>query len=295
MGMAPGAFGPPGSYGAPGIFGGAEVVWVRPYFEDESAYVIDRSHLDEIVPFDYDFEASPRFWLGYVAPSGVGGRLRYWNLDNAFTTSAVANEEVEAFAYSDGQVLTRRLDGDRGDTAFARHGLDLQTFDAEALQQLRLWDVLVLGGAGLRYARIDQDYLIRFTDPQGPQVEMLHHHDFEGLGPIASLELWRPLGGLGFWLYGATRGSVLFGEVDQQIRESTGGQVFVERRDDVDEAIAIGEASVGLQWVANWIYNTNVFLRGGWEGQYWHGAGNANSTDGAMGLQGASLGIGLIR
>jgi hypothetical protein len=294
-GMAPGDLGPPGSYGVLGVLAGAEAVWIQPFFEDESAFVIDRSHLDEIVPFDYDLEASPRFWLGYMTPSGVGARLRYWNFDNAFTTSAAATEQVEAFAFSGEAVLTRRLDGDPGDAIFARHGVDLQTLDAEVLQQLRLWDVLILGGAGLRYVQMEQDYLIRFTDPQGPQVEMLHTHGFDGVGPVGSLEMWRPLGSWGFSLYGATRASVLFGEVDQQIRESTGGQVFFERRDDVDEAIAIGEASLGLQWMTPWIYSTNFFLRGGWEGQYWHGAGNANSTDGSMGLQGASLSVGLIR
>lgn len=278
-----------------GLYGGVELLWIKPHFEDESAFVIDGSLLDQIVSFNYDHEVSPRFWLGYIGCGGLGARLRYWDYDNVFTTSALATLDVEAFAFSDGGVLQRRLDGDPGDTIFARHDLELQTLDAEATQYFELWNMLFMGSLGLRYTRVEQQYQVLFTSPLGVQEELLHDHNFEGIGPTTGIEVWRPFGGAGLSLYGSLRGSILFGEVDQQIRESTGGLVFVERRDNVDESLAIGELGLGLQWTGSWLYNTDLFIRGGWEGQYWHGAGNANTTTGNMGLEGLTLALGLSR
>ncbi|MBW3596337.1 MAG: hypothetical protein KY475_03570 [Planctomycetes bacterium] len=278
-----------------GLYGGAEALWIKPHFQDESAFVIDGSRLDEVVPFDYDFEASPRFWLGYVGCSGLGARARYWTFDGDSTASGVFVDDGEAFAFSAGDVLRRRLAAGPGDAAFAQHDLELETIDLEATQQFNRANLMMLAGAGLRYVRVEQDYLVQFTDPLGPQDSLLHNHDFEGIGPTAALELWRPIGGYGFSLYGALRGSVLFGELNQQITETTGGLVFTERRHDVDETLAIGEVALGLQWTGAGIYNTDFFVRSGWEGQYWNGAGNANSTEGDMGLQGLTLAIGLMR
>ena len=37
---------------------GVELLFLKPHFEDEAAFHVDRSHIDEIVAFDYDYNVA---------------------------------------------------------------------------------------------------------------------------------------------------------------------------------------------------------------------------------------------
>ena len=55
-----------------GLHGGFEAVWLKPHFSDDTAFV--RSDLTnfESIPFDNQFELTPRVWLGHTWESGFG-------------------------------------------------------------------------------------------------------------------------------------------------------------------------------------------------------------------------------
>src|SRR5262249_545187 len=102
--------------------------------------------------------------------------------------------------------------------------LELDVWDVEATQdwQAGSWSVLAAGGVrGVHLRQQDNGLRSRtgtFTTDPGTRVlfstdadVLVSHRDFDGLGPVAALELHRPLGGKGLALYGNVRGAVLFG------------------------------------------------------------------------------------
>ena len=40
-----------------------------------------------LFPFDYDYEVTPRVWLGYKSRNGLGWRVNYWEFDHDGATS----------------------------------------------------------------------------------------------------------------------------------------------------------------------------------------------------------------
>lgn len=98
-----------------GIVAGAEFIYLRPYAsEDLLTTGIGQAQLD--------FEPSMRYWLGWQLDSGLGARIRYWEIDRG---------------------------EDFGGTSL---GVEFRTLDLEATQNVdfRRWSLLVSGG--IRYA-----------------------------------------------------------------------------------------------------------------------------------------------
>ncbi|MCL4201568.1 MAG: hypothetical protein KJ000_03685 [Pirellulaceae bacterium] len=119
----------------------------------------------------FDYEATPRVWLGYEHGSGLGARATYWQFDNS---------------NPDGTI-----------------DLDFRTLDLDVTQrgQFCNWDIVVFGG--LRYGKIGVTEFV-------PQEEREFGFVFEGLGPTLGAEVRRPVGNRGWALVGNVRGSILF-------------------------------------------------------------------------------------
>lgn len=149
-----------------GWFSGFELVIAKPFFEDESE--------DIFADPRYRFEASPRFWVGYRASSGLGIRARTWLYS---ATSSLGNPN-------------------NGTPPFS---LDTHTVDLEMTQILRVGCVNMDLAGGIRYAYMGHH------DVTGLGAE------FQGAGPTLAFTATAPLyNRLG--IFGTLRSSFLYGE-----------------------------------------------------------------------------------
>lgn len=166
-------------------YAGAELVIAQPYFEDE----IDINQLED-EEVGYDYEATPRLWLGYRSCDGFGVRISYWVFDHS--TDAPAG-------YSE-----------------APFNLEVQALDADVTQSVCWSPVQADLFGGLRYGKVDH----RDNDGQGIR--------FEGVGPTIGTRLALPLCCTNLSMIGGFRGSVLFGETTYaQFNDPPGDDDFI--------------------------------------------------------------------
>ncbi|MDH3719669.1 MAG: Lpg1974 family pore-forming outer membrane protein [Planctomycetota bacterium] len=284
-----------------GFYGGFAFVWMRPRFDQNAAIVIDPVPGNTVVPFSYDREITPRAWFGYQNAEGGGLRVRYWEFDAAANTEVYspipAATPAFLFVYGASGNLARNAFADVGETMTSDHALELTTIDLEATQRFHWHNIDLLAGLGLRYAQMDQVGQAIVTDGAGALSESVHNdHDFEGIGPMISLEIVRPLLSDRFSIYGSLRGSILLGDASQRITEvKNGGADMVTDVVNQDDILSIGEIELGLQFSRPWGDSAVVFIRGGYEGQVWWGAGGPTDTASNLGLDGVSLSLGIYR
>lgn len=288
-----------------------------------------------IAPMDFcsDLEAAPLVWLGYVSDSGLGLRGRWWQLhassgidalnsDTSGDTTITSATAGGLSVASPGALLKGRtfpppllaLSLPVGVVQFRRpplgadaldfeSNLNLQVWDVEATQDVRLghWSLLVCGG--MRYAHLSQDYnVFRFNSATNPMNSVLNQdfstllsgHNFSGAGPLVGIEAWRPLGFIhGLALYGSARGAILFGTARQRatLVGTTSGDPLGNSTTTSDSTtvrdtfLPVLELELGAQYTVE-VGRLHPFLRVGVESQTWWGAGNASSMGGNLGLLG---------
>ena len=286
---------------------GAEGVFLKPNFAGSEAFATSNfptglgpgpnplATPGTSTPFDWDNQGSIRIWAAVKGCDGFGVRGRFWRLEGdetvtqtlgagqfGFASVTRPNSATLAGVSTPGQAI---LLGAPGETMTATHSLDLATADLELVKDILFPRAMLTLAAGIRYTRNDQVYLVSNSGTIGGNLQ--HQHRFEGMGPTIAMELRRCLGCSGFSAYVNTRGSAIFGENDVWV--GTPGAPNNYTANGLDETLLIGETAFGLQdsWHKLWI-------RGGYEVQYWMNAGNANTTGADMGLVGfqASAGLG---
>jgi hypothetical protein len=123
-----------------GIIGGFEVLFLRPYESDGDFN-------------DFDYEDGYRFWIGWQGATGLGGRLRYFDLE--------AEEGTDVF--------------------------DVETFDLEVFDTVHIgcyWDLNI--GGGLRYLDLqaNENALLDFDEITGVgpvlSAELIRHFGSRG-------------------------------------------------------------------------------------------------------------------
>jgi hypothetical protein len=279
-----------------GLSGGFEVVWLKPHFSDDTAFVVSNFTNFRSLPFDNEYELTPRVWLAHSWDNGFGARLRYWNYDkNALDQKVVIPPGFDAearIAVNDSQGFNAFIDGDTGELMLAKHGLELHTVDLEMTNQFQFMNSQVVASGGLRYLSLRNDYRVAAIAPDLSVSEaMVHNQRFEGFGPMLAMEVNRPLGDSGLSLYANLRGAILFGDASQKILdEALGTSPTSFRQNDSDKQIGIAELGIGVR------YSLGVwYLQGGWEGQLWTDAGGPIHNTGDLGFQGFSLNFGFNR
>lgn len=291
-------------YGGSGVYFGADYISVMPHVEGDVAYslfqgggVIDRS-------FTWDDVDTVRFFLGYNNDNGYGGRLRYWQFDDSANPEAiavaggqVALAQVNNFAP---YTATGQLIANPGQILVAEYDLNLDVLDMEVTKQLRYRDTTFMFASGLRYAELEQQYRVSggaTPTPPGAAptftAALNHKHGIDAIGPTLSAEIWHPVRPCSrLSVYAAGRVSVLFGQQSQVWETIAGGAVngSYSRIND-DDVLPVTEISVGSQYD----FDSGLFIRGGWEGQIWHGAGGPNSITGDLAFEGFSFSAGFVR
>lgn len=280
------------------FFTGVELTFVKPRYESNVAFTTTETNAsgDDVISdteFDYDLEVTPRVFVGWRRPQGVGFRATWWQFDNG-ASEAQTNPPANGLGLISHPAFgTVDLSSSVPTDVFnATSGLNAYAIDLEFLHEANhgCWEVGV--GGGVRYAAAEQSYsaaLRNSTNVLRGQID--YDQSIEGFGPTISLSAMRPVNRRAS-LFAKARGSVLFGDGDSRLSAgedldltSAFTTVRTTSRDDV---LSIGEIQFGARW-------QGVRLgRGGWrpyltaalEGQVWNGAGTATSEDGTLGFFG---------
>ncbi len=281
----------------PGLYVGFELVWVKPYFRNQSAYYIDYNQPDTIAvtSFDTNFDVTPRVWLGYTTDCGLGVRARYWQYDHSTPgKSAVSTSDYSLMAVCATDVFYGFASTNGvGQTLTATHGLELHTFDVEVTQDFNWWRTSVTLGAGVRYVKMQQDYTATIYG-EAPIDMISLSHGFEGAGPTVAIDLRRRIRESPFYITAGARESILFVRAGQDMYEDYWG--YGDHQSSICEEIrAITEIRLGVEYRRHMAYSSTLIVRGGYEGQIWHDAGGPNFDSGDLGLHGFSAGFAFIR
>ena len=289
----------------PMFYAGAEMVWLKPHFNSATAFSLsdlpltpdgDDPSAMQNIPFEYDYEISPRIWFGYRAASGTGVRARYWLYDH------LASENVFDGNYPFASISVRvpnaivefpLLLPITGGWIEAAHRLDLETIDVEVTRDITFGPTVLRVAGGLRYLDMSQEYKACATDGTYCYAMVDYDQHFEGIGPTIALEVGHELWCC-FSIYAHVRGSVLFGNRNSRLEgfwsnTVLGTGTILNDSPSGDNVLSVGEVGLGLE--ANF---GTVFARIGYEGQLWWGAGGPTDSTSDLGLHGFHVTGGLM-
>jgi len=130
-------------------------------------------------------------------------------------------------------------------------------------------------------------------------------NNFDGGGPLAVFEAYRPLGNTGLALYAAGRGSVLFGSrqlpssqhgVVNFIAPAGGGPMSIVQEINGGatdhNVLPVGELELGGLWYHD-LGGWRLFVRAAGVGQVWYNAGTAVNRSGDLGFLGGNVVFGI--
>jgi hypothetical protein len=241
--------------------------------------------------FDHGTDFAPLVQLGYLGQGGLGIRGRWWTLSSTDTISnsfVSTPEEVELAQFPDmlgvgGFLNLSFLGGGPDDESLSfSHNLSMDVVDLEGIWNTALGRTSLLFSAGVRYGHIEQAYGLAVD---GERLN-LFRQDFDGVGPTTSLQASRRIGQTNLSLYGLGRGSLLFGDAEQQRRFplGEGGPGGVLGRTLDSESIRpVGELEFGANWCHNFRRH-EFFIESGFVGMLWLDAGNAANSDAIGGI-----------
>lgn len=288
----------------PMFYAGAEMVWLKPHFSSATAFSLGDVPLGDPnlpdptsvsnVPFDYDYDISPRIWFGYRSACGTGWRARYWLYDHVAATEDFSATFPFPFVNVRAPTTIAEIPltlPTTGGVLETGHRLDLETIDVEVTRDVTVGCTVLRVSGGVRYLDMTQQYRACTTDGVFCYSMVDFDQNFEGIGPTIALEVGHELWCC-FSFYGHIRGSVLFGHRSSRLdtfnffpTPLTG--ILDSPRGD--EVISIGEIGMGLE--ANF---GTVFARVGYEGQIWWGAGGPTDSTSDLGLHGFHVTGGLM-
>jgi hypothetical protein len=263
----------------PGFYAGAELPILKPHVDtilagDSPFLDIGLAIRDIPQVRDFDYDASPRVWVGYVGCSGLGIRARWWQFDETEGTEGPIYDEFGNLIF-DG-----RVDG----------GLELSATDFEVTDTICLgptWQLLLSGG--VRYAefrffgQIDGD-----LGGVGEGASGIEDY-FDGIGATVAAELRRSL----CWdlgLFASVRGSVLFG--DEVFGVFDDFVVPLSFRFEESAIVRpVWEIQLGLDWSREICDGVHFVTRALGEVQYW----DSIRDEYAIGLAGITLTAGFVR
>lgn len=250
-----------------------------------------------LVPLDTDYELTPRVWLGLTNDQGQGIRLTYWQYDHGGNAQTFVSDGINLPGATVTTVIfpAAIIAPLPGDVLSTSNRLETSTLDAEGTIDLQLGSLQMRAGAGLRYAKINQQMSALATRGGAPIGVLDWTREFEGIGPTISAQvsqpLWRRLSAIGL-----VRGALLFGE--KSLRRSVIGDITpdpappIVQLDDADEVTAGFEIALGAEWRHEVASGHQFVVQGMYEGQLWTDAGAPTLT--FLGFEGFSASVGVI-
>jgi hypothetical protein len=276
-----------GACGMDGLYAGYSFLFAKPHFKESfQTTVFDGSGAMAMLPFSYDYDLTPRAWLGYTREDGLGVRTRYWQYDHAADPFQSSPYTVAA-----AQVVTVIFPATimaipPGDVLNVHDELETHTLDLEATQEINLSGFTLVASGGIRYAMMRQSTNATVTDAGVVEQSLAWQRLFEGVGPVVAVEVERPVGNCGLAFIGSFRGALLYGDknLDRVAINALDEGIPVATMHDAKEVLGIGEIELGVQWTRRLPFGRNLFVRGTYEGQLWSDSGTP--TLGYLGFEG---------
>ena len=278
------------------FFYNAELLWVEPNFQGNTAFTSVAANLSESVAFDFDSDFQPRFRFGFESEYGPGVEFTYFNINSnselaSFTSDGAVIGDSSAFTI--GRSLPSSIFADAaGDVLTAQHSIDIDSGTVSFFKELKFPVSRVNGNLGFQYVSIEQQLNSNVVSAGGAIETLNSTTDLRAWGPRANIEYYRPVGHTPLEFVTAFGGAVLFGQRDQLITNSETG---FESRLGADEFLTIVDFYVALQYSKTIGENRSFHGRFGFLNQTWIGGGTASFPQGDFGLRGLTFGIGYNR
>lgn len=278
--------------------GGIDLLWMRPRFDQNVAFIIDPPIGNRSVPFDYDSSLAPRVWLGWERDCGSGVRAGYFRFDDVAETERATAipgaTPVYVFVYGASGNLTRNAYGDLGETLVANHSLRIESLDLEFTKRFAWGTLQGIAGVGLRWAELEQHMRTDGFQAGGILEEAVTNDlMLAGIGPTVSLDISNRLWGTPLGWYGRGRGAFLSMQSDQQIYEmkNAGLNELVDIAKQ-REVISNFELGVGLQMNHRLETGIELLFRAGYEAHLWFDVGGPVDTHSTTSLEGVVFSLG---
>jgi hypothetical protein len=278
-----------------GIHGGAALIFAKPHFKE--AFQISALNTgtgqQTLIPFSYDYGATPEFWLGMERADGLGVRGRYWQFDQGGTGITRISDGQTFYTANATTIIfpATIIANDPGEILRSDDNLKTQIIDFEATMRTQIGRMEIVGGGGLRYAALKQSLSSTVLDAGSNVIGLLQWtRDYEGLGPAVSIDLRRPIGNSGLSVVGKVNAALLFGHKD--LNRTVVGDVTTPSAapflnlENADEVVGMGEVALGLQW-RRMLRRSELVIGGMYQGQLWAEAGAP--TLGFLGFEGFGL------
>jgi hypothetical protein len=270
-------------YNCCGWFGGADYLYLRPSFSEDTAYVRRNVELDEeenltttdtVVPRDFGYNSGVRAFLGYRF-CDCGGELRftYWYYDNnsSQVTPRAPTDGSEIFI---GQLETvTQIPGQR---LLIDNDLRFNLYDIEYAKCVCMpncnpccqpWSLKYFVGARIADIQRRDNGLLQNRDDSLAR-EWRINGDFVGAGPRVGLEGRRLFGEGRFSLFARTNFSLLLGQWDlseTRLTPPNNPSVTENYFDTHTRIIPVGEIEVG----GNYQIGRNISVGAGYMFHAW--------------------------
>lgn len=278
-------------------FGNAELLYLKPYFQNNTAITVEGPGTGFSRTFDYGYDTGNRFLVGFESKYGPGLEMNYFQYDHqsrpsVFTSSGGFHGESTTWMAGPGRWSRLRTAND-GDRLTTEHSLEVQNFGVSFFKDWKL-PISRLGGSfGIQYVSIEQDLQSRLFDGSGTQIGALSaRHELRAFGPKLEFKYFRPVGHTKLEILGGFSGAVLFGNRDQSVTNTVTSDIS---RIGADEFVMIFDVIGGLQYVHNYADNRSVYARVTLMSQAWLGGGTAMLPQDDLGFRGVGFAVGFNR
>ncbi len=279
-----------------GFYAGAAAVWMKPHFKE--AFELSRTDFttgqQSLIPFGYDYDVTPRVFMGFRNSENTGVRVSYWSFDHQGRPSSYTSNGLDAYGAHIVSVIfpANIFAANFGESLNVQNRLETSTLNLHGTIEGTFNKGTYMAGAGIRYANLEQTYQATVLSQAGaPIADLSWERSFDGIGPSVVFDAARQLGCSKFSAVVNGGGALLFGQKTLQ-RTVFGDQSpqpaapFLNLT-DADEVVGIGEMSIGLEWATVTRRGQQLKVRGTYEGQLWAEAGAP--TLGFLGFEGFGL------
>lgn len=279
------------------FFASAEWRTFQPHFQNNFSFTSASPANATSQAFDWGYESTPAFRLGFESKRGPGVELDSWQFDHESRPVSAASDGVTIVTAS---LPLNSFNGfgdlvaaNPGESIVGRQVLELHSLGTSFFKELKLPISRLNGLIGLRYLSLAQMAQADLMDAGNSTLGTVRQiTDFRGFGPRFKLEYFRPIGHTRLESIGTFGTALLFGNRDQFVENSIRGDYS---RTNNDELVTLIEASVGVQYVRNLAENRSLYCRVLYQSQSWLGGGTAADPAGDFGFRGVGIALGLNR
>lgn len=281
-----------------GFYAGAAAVFAKPHYKEGFQYSQTNvvTGQQTLVPFEYDYEATPRIWLGHRRDDGFGVKFCFWEFDAGGQSSSNVADGFNLFSAHAVNIIfpATIFAAGPGETLTNNDALKTQIQNYYVTYDTEVKGFEVGGRIGLRYASLEQTLSSTVTSPLNVPIRQLNwKREYDGLGPAIAMEAKRRLGNSPISIVAQAGGSFLFGT--KRIERTVLGDQSPQPAspfltlDDADEVAGIGEIGFGVEASHRCRSGYQLNLTAKYESQLWAEAGAP--TLGFLGFEGLTAQI----